>query len=140
MMWGSTNCNDRGVVLLEFLNFSNLEILNQGTDPTYCSAGRLEVIWITLGYFGLLESFKSREYSSDLSLSNHRRNPFTLEYSTGATDRESQGYHLGLLSRGTERRNGKGPRNEHERWGWITACNSFCPAGPNLGLWEQLPS
>ena len=26
--WGSTNCNDRGEALLEFLNSSNLEILN----------------------------------------------------------------------------------------------------------------
>ena len=64
---------------MKFLNSSNLEILNQGNEPTYCSTGSLEVIYITLGYFGLLESFKSREYSSALSLSNHRRNPFTLE-------------------------------------------------------------
>jgi hypothetical protein len=56
--WGSNNCNDNGEALLEFLNYSNLEILNQGHYPTYCSAERLEVIYITLGYFGLLESFK----------------------------------------------------------------------------------
>jgi hypothetical protein len=34
---GSTNCNDRGVDLLESPNSSNMEILNQGNDPTYCS-------------------------------------------------------------------------------------------------------
>ena len=48
---GSTNCNDRGVALLGFLNSTNLEILNQGDYPTFCSAGRLEVIDITMGSF-----------------------------------------------------------------------------------------
>ena len=54
--WGSTNCNDRGEALVEFLNSSNLEILNQGNESTFCSGYRQEVIDITLGSFGLLES------------------------------------------------------------------------------------
>jgi hypothetical protein len=60
MVWGSTKCNNTGVALLEFLNTLNLGILNQGNDHTYCSVGRLEVIDIALGSYGLLESFKSR--------------------------------------------------------------------------------
>ena len=51
-VWGSTNCNDTGVVLVELLNSLNLEILNKDNDPTYCSAGRIEVIDITLVSFG----------------------------------------------------------------------------------------
>jgi hypothetical protein len=39
---------------VEFLNSSNLDILNQGSKPTFCSGGRPEVIDITLGSFGLL--------------------------------------------------------------------------------------
>jgi hypothetical protein len=31
-VWDSTNCNERGVALLEILNSSNLENLNQGND------------------------------------------------------------------------------------------------------------
>jgi hypothetical protein len=31
--WGSTNCNDRGETLVEFLNASNLEILNRAMNP-----------------------------------------------------------------------------------------------------------
>jgi hypothetical protein len=46
--WGSINCNDRGEVLVEFLNSSNLEILNQGNKPAFCSGYRQEVIDITL--------------------------------------------------------------------------------------------
>jgi len=44
---------------VEFLNSSNLEILNQGNEPTFCNGCRLEVIDITLGFFGLLESTTS---------------------------------------------------------------------------------
>jgi len=46
--WGSNNCNDRGEALVEFLNSSNLEILNQGNNPTFCSGYRQEVNEITL--------------------------------------------------------------------------------------------
>ena len=65
--------------MLEFLNSSNLEILNQGNDPTDCSARSLEVIDITLGFFGLLESFKSWEVSFEPSLSDLRHILFTLD-------------------------------------------------------------
>jgi len=53
-VWGSTNCNDRRDALVEFLNSLNLEILNQGNEPTFCSGCRLEVINITLWSFALL--------------------------------------------------------------------------------------
>jgi len=33
--WGSTNGNDRGKALVEFLNSSSLEILYQGNVPTF---------------------------------------------------------------------------------------------------------
>jgi len=78
VVWGSTNCNVTGEALLEFLNSWNLEILNQGNDPSYCSARRLEVIDITLGSFGFLESFKSWEVSSEPSQSDNRHILFTL--------------------------------------------------------------
>jgi hypothetical protein len=51
--WGSTNCNDRGEDLVEFLGALNLEILKRGNQPTFCNGHRLEVIDITLGSFGL---------------------------------------------------------------------------------------
>ena len=71
-MWGSTNCNDGGVALLEFLNSTNLGTLNQGNDPTFCNSRRLEVTDITLGSFRLLESIKGWKVSSEPSLSDHR--------------------------------------------------------------------
>jgi hypothetical protein len=79
IVWGSTNCNDKGEALVEFLNSSNLEILNQGNEPTFCSGGRLEAIDISLGHFGLLEIITSRDISSKSSLSDHRHILFTLQ-------------------------------------------------------------
>jgi hypothetical protein len=81
-VWGSTNCNSRGEVLVEFLNSSNLEIINQGNEPTFCSGSRLEVTDITLGSLRLLESIIGWEVSSEPSLSDHRYIVFTLQGST----------------------------------------------------------
>jgi hypothetical protein len=57
---------------VEFLNSSNLEIVNQGNEPTFCSDGWLEVIDITLGSFGLLESITGCEVSSALPVGSHK--------------------------------------------------------------------
>jgi hypothetical protein len=64
---------------LEFLNSSNLDILNQGNDPTNFIASSLEVIDITLGFFGILENFKRWEVSSEPSLSDHTHILFTFD-------------------------------------------------------------
>jgi hypothetical protein len=70
-VWGSTNCNDRGVALVGFLNSTDLEILNHDNDPTFCNSQRLEVTDI-LGSFALLESIKDWKVSSEPSLSDQR--------------------------------------------------------------------
>jgi hypothetical protein len=79
MVWDSTSCDYRGVELKEFLNSSNLEILNQGNHSTYCTARRLEGTDITLGSIGLLERFTSWEVSPEPSSSDHRHILFMLE-------------------------------------------------------------
>ena len=55
---------------MKFLNSSNLEILNQGNESTFCSGRRLEVINTSLGSYGLLESITGCEVSSEPSLSD----------------------------------------------------------------------
>jgi len=57
---------------VEFINSSNLEIPNRGNEPIFCSGGGLDVIGITLGSLGLLESNIGWEVSSEHSLSDHR--------------------------------------------------------------------
>jgi hypothetical protein len=53
---------------VEFLGASNLEILNQGNEPTFCNGYRSEVTDITLVSSGLLENIVSWEVSMEPSL------------------------------------------------------------------------
>ena len=64
---------------MKSLNLWNLEILNQGNEPTFCSGGRLEVTDIALGSLRLVESIIDWEVSSRLFLSDHRHNLFTVQ-------------------------------------------------------------
>ena len=82
--WGSTNCNIRGETLMEFLSSSNLEILNSGNEPTFCNTVRQEVLHVTLGSYGLLDSITDWEVSLEPSLSEHRHILFTLRGSVPA--------------------------------------------------------
>ena len=76
--WGSTNCNRRGEALMEFLHSSNLEILNQGNESTFCSGGRFEVTDITLESLRFLESIINWEVLIEPSLSDHRHISITV--------------------------------------------------------------
>jgi hypothetical protein len=76
--WASTNCNGSREALMDFLNSTNLEILNRGNELTFCSGGRQEVISITLGSYRLLESITGWEVSLEPSLSDHRHIVFVL--------------------------------------------------------------
>ena len=82
--WGSTNCNGRGESLHEFLDSSNLEILNRGNESTFCNVSRKEVFDITLGSYGLLESITGWEVSRGPSQSDHRHILFNLQGSVPA--------------------------------------------------------
>jgi hypothetical protein len=70
--WGSSNYNSGGKALVEFLHSSCLDILNRGNESTFCSSISQEVIDITLGSYGLLESITDWEASSEPSLSDHK--------------------------------------------------------------------
>ena len=76
--WGSTNCSGRGEALTEFFNSTTLEIFNRGSEPTFCTSVRQEVIDITLGSYGLMDSITDWEVSLKPSLSDHRQILFTL--------------------------------------------------------------
>jgi hypothetical protein len=60
-----TKCNNRWEDLVVFLNSSNLEIINQGNEFTFC-------IGDSLVSFRLLESIIDWEVSSEPSMSDHR--------------------------------------------------------------------
>jgi hypothetical protein len=109
--WGRTNCNCRGEALVEFLNSSNLEILNQGNEPTFCSDHRLAVIDITVGSLGLLESITSWEVYSQPLLSDHRHILFTLWGSVPIhLIRNPMGTNWGSFQANLRDRLGRGPQ------------------------------
>ena len=79
LVWGSTDTNSRGTCLLEYLNTTDLEILNRGSTPTFVTSRRQEVIDLTLGTFQLVSDVKNWRVSDEPSLSDHRHILFTLD-------------------------------------------------------------
>jgi hypothetical protein len=63
---------------MDFLSSTDVEILNQGNEPTFCSGGRQELIDITLASRVRLEIITGWGVSSDHSLSNHSHILFIL--------------------------------------------------------------
>jgi hypothetical protein len=57
--WGSTDCNRRGVALVEFIVNSSLDILYQGNKPTFSNGYSSGVIKITLWSIVFLENIES---------------------------------------------------------------------------------
>ena len=140
---GSTNRNSRREALMESLNSSNLEILNRGSEPTFCSGSRLEVTDITLGTLGLLESITDWEVSSDPSLSDHRHILFTLRGSVSVRlIRNPRGTNWGSFKGDVQDRLERGPEmNVNDEAGlglaflWIqqalvSAYEDNCPLRP----------
>jgi hypothetical protein len=140
---GSTNCNGRGEALIDFLNSLNLEILNWGNEPTFCSGGRQEVTDITLGSYGLLESIVGWEVSSEPSLSNHRHILFML-WGTMLVHmiRNPKGTNWGSYREDLKERLERGPEMSMDsevglalavQWvqqALISACEANCPVRP----------
>ncbi|KAJ8972918.1 hypothetical protein NQ317_012656 [Molorchus minor] len=64
--------NPRGRALLEFLSTTDLEILNQGNEPTFINSNRRKVIDITLGSFSVAPEVQNWQVSDEASMSDHR--------------------------------------------------------------------
>ena len=76
--WGSTNTNNRGIKLLEFLVANNLTVLNHGVEPTFLTTRRQEVLDISIASPDA-KRFKSNWHVSLIeTLSDHRRIHFEL--------------------------------------------------------------
>ncbi|XP_076289818.1 uncharacterized protein LOC143213650 [Lasioglossum baleicum] len=78
-LWGSSDCNRRGIALLEFLSAHHLEIMNRGNRPTFVTSRRQEVIDITLGTAKVAQTTKNWRVSDEITLSDHRLISFRLE-------------------------------------------------------------
>ena len=78
IVWGSTDINQRGESLLDYLSSTDLYLLNRGNEPTFVTANRREVIDITLSSKDLPTQVRGWQVSKELSASDHRWIRFKL--------------------------------------------------------------
>ncbi len=78
-VWGSTDINPRGTLLLQFIAQSNLNILNKGKVPTFVTRNRKEVLDITLASEDIADQIDSWRVSLEPSFSDHRSIHFSLK-------------------------------------------------------------
>jgi len=85
VIWGSSDVNQRGESLLEFILNNNLEILNVVNVPTFVTRVRSEVLDITLSSRSVASHINDWHVSPEESMSDHRIIRFNiglnLEYS-----------------------------------------------------------
>ena len=70
--WGSTDINDRGESILNYLINTNLNICNRGNNPTFITKNRREVLDITLVSDTFSDQICAWRVSNEHSFSDHR--------------------------------------------------------------------
>lgn len=79
--WGSSDINDRGELLFEFITMNNLGICNRGNTPTFCVKNREEVLDVTLCSQSMELSIINWKVSEEASLSDHKWILFEILFS-----------------------------------------------------------
>lgn len=83
-LWGSSNINNRGIKLAEFLAGTNLEIQNIGTEPTFVTKDRSEVLDVTFGSTSITDRITDWHVSKEKTMSDHREIVFNVTVPTTA--------------------------------------------------------
>ncbi|XP_054081912.1 uncharacterized protein LOC128919970 [Zeugodacus cucurbitae] len=78
-IWGSTDTNQRGESLFEFIVDLDLCICNRGKSPTFVTAGREEVLDLTLVSNSIAPLISDWKVLEDHSFSDHRCIGFSLD-------------------------------------------------------------
>ncbi|XP_050444489.1 uncharacterized protein LOC126848031 [Adelges cooleyi] len=86
IVWESSDTNQRGGKLMDFLITTNLSILNKGSEPTSITRNRKEVIDITVCSKGLVQRIEEWRVSSEPSLSDHRHIHLALRVGKARTE------------------------------------------------------
>lgn len=77
-VWGSSDDNNRGESLLNYLFTEQVQIVNKGNRPTFVSAGREEVLDLTLCSTGMMDYIGQWHVSDEPSLSDHMHIRFDI--------------------------------------------------------------
>nr|XP_023014683.1 uncharacterized protein LOC111504372 [Leptinotarsa decemlineata] len=78
LTWRSTNTNERGEHLLQFIVANNLDILNIGNKPTFVNARRSEVIDVTIGTTFVSNYVRKWNVYDEESCLDHRHKNFEI--------------------------------------------------------------
>lgn len=78
-IWGSSDTNERGELLFDFILSSNLSICNVGVKPTFIIKNRQEVLDVTLVSNFLKYAIRNWKVSEEHSFSDHRYIEFNLD-------------------------------------------------------------
>jgi hypothetical protein len=76
--WGSTNINNRGESLFNYIMANGLDIMNRGNKPTFVTSNRQEVIDITIATVYVGNCIKDWHVTEEVSCSDHRYIRFTV--------------------------------------------------------------
>jgi len=76
--WGSTNINNRGECLFNYIMTNGLDIMNRGNRPTFVTSNRQEVIDNTIATFHAGNFIKDWHVTEEVSCSDHRYIRFTV--------------------------------------------------------------
>ena len=82
VLWGSSDTNNRGMELLNFISTSKFHIMNRGDKPTFVVKNRSEVIDLTLASAGIAGRLKGWHVSDIPSLSDHQWIRWEMEMAT----------------------------------------------------------
>lgn len=88
VIWGSSDTNQRGRDFLDYIATTKLWILNEGTEPTFVIKNRSEVIDLTLCSRNLLSYVDGWHVSPEITLSDHKRIVFSLNFDSIEEDIE----------------------------------------------------
>lgn len=80
-IWGSTDINNRGEDLYEYISTNNIDLCNKGDHPTFITKTRQEVLDLTMSSPFITIHIKKWHVSDEESLSDHRHIEF--EYDPG---------------------------------------------------------
>ena len=76
--WGSSDTNDRGKSLFDYIMTCNLMICNVGNDPTFITKNRREVLDVTFATKGIVYQLHAWRVLGKHSFSDHRYIEFKL--------------------------------------------------------------
>jgi len=78
-LWGSEDINRRGSILSEYIATTNLDVVNRGSEPTFCAGNKSTVIDVTFINILLRDDVHGWQVMSIDTVSDHRQIQFVIK-------------------------------------------------------------